>query len=102
MMEKTPYRLVATDVNMPGMNGIELAQKVKENTLTSRSYSFPESYAKEDIARVTNGEFLAKPFRIGQLEELIQRVLAKTDEAVPVKRLIPCWSLMMIPPFNSC
>jgi YesN/AraC family two-component response regulator len=31
LMEKNPVDFVITDINMPGMNGILLTQKIKEN-----------------------------------------------------------------------
>lgn len=68
--------LIITDVMMPGLNGFELAQKLKDDPATGR---IPLMFltAKSDITDKFTGyfvgaaEFLSKPF---QTEELLSRV----------------------------
>lgn len=72
--------LVITDVKMPYLDGIKLLKEVKKKNpqlpilmITGYSFAFP---AEQALKAGADG-FLAKPFRIGRIEELIQSALSK-------------------------
>ena len=71
--------LLITDFAMPGMNGVELARKIREilpliKVLTISG--FPLKVVTGTGAESDLGHFLQKPFRRAQLDERIKAILA--------------------------
>jgi len=74
------FKLVITDIRMPGMDGIEFSREVK-----SRNPDLPIIFITgvlgSSVLQLTEAEgYLSKPFRIGQMEELISSVIEKSAE----------------------
>lgn len=72
------FDLVITDVRMPKVNGFTLLKNIKNQNplipvLIITGYNF--AYAKEQALECGADGFLAKPFRISKIEELIQNAL---------------------------
>ncbi len=70
--------LVITDVRMPNVNGLSLLKNIKNQNpllpvliITGYNFALTKDQAMESGA----DGFLAKPFRIGKIEELIQKSL---------------------------
>ena len=75
-LSKIPFDLIVVDVGLPGMNGFELLQRLREQHLASRVLLLTGRSAVED--RVTGlqlgaDDYLPKPFA---MRELIARVRA--------------------------
>ena len=73
-----PVPLVITDYNMPGMNGLDLVQKVKAAAPTTvlvmaTAYATPELEKRARMAGVDY--FIRKPFVFEQLEAIVQDAL---------------------------
>ncbi len=72
-------QLLITDVEMPGMNGVELARKIQEirpriKVLSTSGFS-PKAVAGKGVA-TGSIHFLQKPFLPAQLDERIKTILA--------------------------
>jgi DNA-binding NtrC family response regulator len=70
--------LVITDIRMPKVNGLTLLKNIKNQNplmpvLIITGYNL--AFAKERALESGADGFLAKPFRIGKIEELIQKAL---------------------------
>lgn len=70
--------LVIADVRMPKMNGLSLLKNLKNMNpclpvLIITGYNF--TYTKEQAMQSGADGFLAKPFRIGKIEELMRKAL---------------------------
>lgn len=85
LLGKTPYRMLITDCNMPGMDGIELATKTKA--------LYPEiqivmitcdllSDVIEPAARAGISRILSKPVNVIQLLAIIRSTL-RISTAIP-------------------
>ncbi|MBR1647978.1 MAG: response regulator [Alphaproteobacteria bacterium] len=77
------FKLLITDMVMPGMNGVELAAIVKKQIpkikiILASGYS--EDMARNELANSANFEFLAKPFRLGDLTQKIFDVLNRRED----------------------
>jgi DNA-binding NtrC family response regulator len=77
-LETEKLDLVIADVRMPGMNGLSLLKAVKSRNpllpvLIITGYNF--TYTKDQAMQGGADGFLAKPFRIGKIEELIRKAL---------------------------
>ncbi len=84
------FDLVISDIKMPGMDGIALLGEIR------RRYSelpvlFITGVATDDIVgRASPDGFLAKPFRISHIEELIENTLADKKDRIsrPIHRVM--------------
>ena len=78
-LKTNSHDLVITDINMPEMDGFALLQKVR-NQFPKLPVIFITGINKPDFIGKANPEgFLTKPFRISNLEELIEKTLAGNE-----------------------
>ncbi len=80
LARETNFQLLVTDMVMPGMNGLELARRVREiipgiKIILASGYS--EEIAKSEPDAGGKIEFMAKPFSLGDLTKKIFDVLNK-------------------------
>jgi len=78
LLETEKLDLVITDVRMPKMSGLSLLKNIKNRNpllpvLIITGYNF--TYTKDQAMENGADGFLAKPFRIGKIEELMRKVL---------------------------
>lgn len=85
-LQRQPVDLVITDVNMPGMDGIELVRRIRAlpsmravPVLVLTTESDPESKNRARAAGATG--WIVKPFEPGQLLGVVSRVLPITQGA---------------------
>jgi two-component system sensor histidine kinase/response regulator len=92
-LEKSNIDVVITDIMMPDKSGVDLTRFIKGKyqqipVLAISGKGVPES----DILEAGADGFLAKPFRIGVVEDLIIKTLLKYDinkiKPVPVRKRI--------------
>jgi CheY-like chemotaxis protein len=82
----TPFRLVLLDLHMPGLDGFEVAEKIREDQSLAGAtiMMLTSSQRRSDTERCRElgvSSFLVKPIRQAELRESIARVLR---EPVPV------------------
>ncbi len=87
MRDGRPIHLMITDVVMPGLTGIELAEWVAAHRPDIR-VGFISGYmqgTEEQLASVQLEHVLAKPFRLPELADLVRRLLdpARPDAPLP-------------------
>jgi putative two-component system response regulator len=77
LMKKNPVDLVITDINMPGMSGILLTQKIKENFDSDIIImtGFVKDFSYENVIEKGASDFIQKPVTLDELELRVQRVL---------------------------
>jgi PAS domain S-box-containing protein len=66
--------LLVTDMLMPGMNGRELAERIRERAPETRIL-FISGYTGDDLALGEHARFLPKPFTPSELLEQVSRIL---------------------------
>jgi CheY-like chemotaxis protein len=81
LLDKTAVQLVITDIKMPGMNGIDLARRIRQEYPHLPVIFISGVFTSSILKTIDKEPYLPKPFRIGQLEELIARVVAKKTGA---------------------
>lgn len=81
ILSEQPIGVVITDINMPGMDGIELTRKVKaafdSDVLVMTGQI--EAYAYEEIIAVGASDFIQKPVSARELILRLKRVLRERD-----------------------
>jgi DNA-binding response OmpR family regulator len=70
--------LVILDINMPGMDGIEVLRQMKQKrpgTPVILSSAYPEY--KQDLASWASDDYIVKSFNLDELKKSVKRHLAK-------------------------
>ena len=75
-----PYDILISDFMLPGMSGIELIGRVRQNAVTSRipivMISGHNNYAMDERAKEAGANaFLNKPFTLAQLRSTVHQLL---------------------------
>ena len=77
-MMSRKFDVVISDLNMPGLSGAELAQKIKAHpVLKSIPVFLATSNVYRDQANDAVDHFIAKPFVVGELREALESQLGK-------------------------
>ncbi len=72
--------LIISDINMPEMNGIELAQTIREDSqLADIPCVLMSSSDWEEKALQVANYFLAKPFTLISVEQIVKSAVYRTD-----------------------
>ncbi len=79
-LEKYPFQLLFVDIKMPGMDGIELLEKIKSDypdtiVIIITAYGSIESAVK--AMRIGATDYLLKPFKPDQLSLVMERIAAQ-------------------------
>src|SRR5690606_21578720 len=78
------YDLVITDYKMPGMNGLELAQIIRQKSSKTRVIMMT-AYGTENLRSATKimqlDGFLDKPVSIKEVRQIVRRALSKTKQS---------------------
>lgn len=87
---KIQFDLMITDIKMPGMDGIALLRKAKRRYPNLPVLFITGVASPEIIGRGSPDGFLAKPFRISHMEEMIENALTgKADETTrPIRKVM--------------
>lgn len=90
LLRQTAVDLVITDIKMPGMSGIELARRIHQEYPRLPVIFISGVFTSSILKTIDKEPHLPKPFRIGQLEELIARVVAEKsgEEAVRTQTVL--------------
>ena len=80
ILRDEPYDMLISDFMLPGMSGIELISRVRQNATTSRMpivmISGHSNYAMDSRAKsVGANAFLNKPFTLSQLRTTVHQLL---------------------------
>ena len=80
LLESEGYELVISDVNMPGLSGLELLERIKEKTpdtavLLITAFSTTEQAV--EAMKLGAYDYIAKPFKIEEIKVLVKNALEK-------------------------
>ncbi len=82
VLSKSPVHLVISDMNMPGMSGLDLLKSMRETPTTKRT-GFILLTGSDDPSLVQRGiklgmnNFIKKPFSVPQLKTCMEKVVGK-------------------------
>jgi len=76
------FDLVITDIKMPGMDGVTLLNKIRSQHPKLPVMFITGVATPEIIGQASPDGFLAKPFRINRIEEMIENALKGRPETV--------------------
>jgi CheY-like chemotaxis protein len=95
-IEATPYDLVITDVNMPGLDGLALLERIREIRPRAKVVVMTVGSTPENIVHALRERafsYFSKPFTIQAVSEMVGRALACTpaDDDIEVTSARPNW-----------
>jgi len=91
LLKSEPFALVISDVNMPGMSGLELLAFINEmNFDTSVLLVTAYSTAEKAVEAMKLGayDYIAKPFKVDEIQILVKNALEKQALQFENKRLL--------------
>jgi len=83
ILEKEKYPLIITDLDMPGLDGVELCKQIKENDSKSIVYAlsgYITEYDTENLEKSGFDGYLSKPAKIEVLKQAIEGAFDKLEE----------------------
>ena len=83
-VQAAPYDLVMTDVNMPGLDGMTLLERIREVRPETRVVVMTVGSTPEHIIRAIRERafsYFSKPFKVGSIAEMVERALESTPLA---------------------
>ncbi len=90
LKKKQSYTFMLTDINMPGIDGLDLLKNVKNGyphvcSISMTGYS--EKYKYVDVIDAGAVDFIKKPFDIEELEAKFKRAIIERDIRQELKKL---------------
>jgi len=87
-LERSPSRLIFSDMRMPGMDGLEFLKRVKTVrpealVVVMTAYGSVETAVQAMKAGAT--DFLMKPFSMTKVEEILNRMLGPRGQGTPAR-----------------
>lgn len=82
VMESTCYDLIISDVNMPGLDGLDLLKMVKKispETAVLLVTAFSTSEQAVEAMKLGAYDYIAKPFKVEEIKVLVRNALEKRN-----------------------
>ncbi len=76
--ERGPFRVIITDIVMPGMDGLKLIRKIKElspDTMILAMTGYARNYGYVEVVAAGADDLIQKPFSLEELEARLARIL---------------------------
>jgi len=89
-LKEKAYTFLLTDIKMPGMNGLELIQRTRDQypqVSTITMTGFYKEYSYVDVVNSGASDFINKPFGIEELEAKIRRTIIERNLKQELRRL---------------
>lgn len=88
LLRDQAFDLMVTDIKMPDLDGIQLLKRVRRH-FPAMPVLFISGYATPQmIVQSSPDGFLAKPFRIAHIEELIERTLQRKQQPQSLRTVL--------------
>jgi len=96
LAENAPYDLVLTDLNMPGLDGMTLLERIRESRPDTRVVLMTVANTPENIVRAIRERafsYFSKPFTVNAVSEMVERALSGSDaeDDIQVLSARPDW-----------
>jgi DNA-binding NtrC family response regulator len=102
IVEKSPFDVIVTDLQMPGMDGLAFIRTLSQRRVESQIVmitAFASVTSAVEAMRYGAFDYIEKPFDVEQLETLIARALRHGEKVGPrssVPTPSPAWQAIMV------
>jgi DNA-binding NtrC family response regulator len=102
IVEKSPFDVIVTDLQMPGMDGLAFIRTLSQRRVESQIVmitAFASVTSAVEAMRYGAFDYIEKPFDVEQLETLIARALRHGEKVGPrssVPAPSPAWQSIMV------
>jgi len=82
LLENEEFALVISDVNMPGLNGIRLLERIKQlspETAVLLITAFSTAEQAVEAMKLGAYDYIAKPFKVEEIKVLVRKALEKRN-----------------------
>ncbi|MBJ6724088.1 sigma-54-dependent transcriptional regulator [Geomesophilobacter sediminis] len=89
-LEREPYDLVVSDVQMPGLSGIQLLGRIKEiapETAVLLITAYTTAEQAVEAMKLGAYDYIGKPFKVEEVKVLVRKALEKRSLVVENRRL---------------
>ena len=95
-LEAAPYDLVMTDVNMPGLNGLGLLERIREIRPDTKVVVMTVANTPENIIRAIRENaftYFSKPFTVNAVADMVERAFstATVENDFEIVSALPNW-----------
>ncbi len=83
LKEEHEIRIILTDIQMPGMSGLELGEKIRNNDLDSFLYAMtgrPDLFTAAHCSKLGFNGCFSKPFELSEIENAVERAVQMLQE----------------------
>jgi DNA-binding response OmpR family regulator len=96
LVEKTPYDLVLTDLNMPELDGMTLLERIREVRPDTPVVVMTVANTPENVVRAIRERafcYFSKPFTVNAVSDMVERALSGSDaeDDIQVLSARPQW-----------
>jgi signal transduction histidine kinase len=91
ILRKQPYDLILTDINLPGVNGLEVVSAAKEadpETVVVVITGYASTGTAIDALRQGAYDYITKPFDLWELDQIVARGLGSRRLVLENRRLV--------------
>ena len=91
VLRKQPYDLILTDINLPGVNGLEVVSAAKEadpETVVVVITGYASTGTAIDALRQGAYDYITKPFDLWELDQIVARGLGSRRLVLENRRLV--------------
>jgi DNA-binding NtrC family response regulator len=89
-IKKEEFGVIVLDLKLPGIDGLQVFEQAKELKPETKGViitAYPSKETKERAKRLGLMDYLAKPFKVEDLEKLITQALGEVEKKVGKKHL---------------
>jgi DNA-binding NtrC family response regulator len=89
-IKKEEFGVIVLDLKLPGIDGLQVFEQAKELKPETKGViitAYPSKETKEKAKRLGLMDYLAKPFKVEDLEKLITKALGEVEKKVGKKHL---------------
>ncbi len=104
-IKKEKFGVIVLDLRLPGIDGLQVFEQARELKSEAKGIiitAYPSKDTRERAKRLGLLDYLAKPFKVDDLEKTIRGALGEAEEKIPAKAKEHLWLELGAVSFRLC